>query len=197
MAGIAQTMTHVACTDPPDNFRVAPDAVGRCNRQASFSETGPDSRTNVHDSWSLGAVKQPKNRRNEIADVDPVAHLVSIFEQTWPLAGPDPSGHLGNDRGFPIVQSQPRAIDGRESQDVYRTVVETLKAEFLHVLRCAVSFQWSRGRVLLNGNDLGNGATVRAINFVTLGEEGSIPGASRPYGRRIADMRMCSWIRRH
>ena len=171
MAGITQAMTHVSCSESTDNFRVAPDAVGRCDRRASFSETGPDSGTNVHNPGSLGAVKQPKDRRNEIADIDPVAHLASIFEQTWPLAGPDPSGHLGNDRGFPIVQSQPRAIDRRESQDVYRTVIKAVKAEFLHVLRCTVSFEWSRGSILLNGNDLGDGATVRTINFVTLGEQ--------------------------
>ena len=171
MAGITQAMTHVSCSESPDNFRLALEAVGRCDRRASSSETGSDSGTDVHDPRSLGAVKQPNDGRNEIADIDPVAHLVSIFEQTWPLAGPDPSGHLGNDRGFPIVQSQPRAIDRRESQDIYRTVIKALKAEFLHVLRCTVSFQWCRRSILLNGNDLGDGATVRAINFVTLGEQ--------------------------
>ena len=127
MAGIAQAMTHVAGSESSDNFRVALYAVSRCNRVAGFNEPDSDSGTDVHDGRCLGTIEQFKDCRHNIADVDPIAHLESVFEQTRPLAGPDPSGHLGNDRGFTIVQSQPRAIDRGESQDAHRAVVKPLK----------------------------------------------------------------------
>ena len=171
MARITQAMPHVAGTEAPDNFRIALDTVCRCNRHASSSETGPYSGTNVHDTGRLRTIQQPKDPRNEITNVDPIAQLESVFEQTWPLTGPNPSCHLGNDRRFPIVQPETRAINRRESQDVHRAVVKALETEFLHILRCTVRFQWRRGRIFLDGDDLGDRSAVGAINFVALGKE--------------------------
>jgi len=145
MARVAQAMTHVA--GPIASHDLWVQSTPRAEAMwahASRSVVGTPEQTLT----SLGAALAPDQREgrgDDVRHMNPVPDLPSVFEEPRALAGSDPSGQLGDDRRFAVVEAQAGPVHRGEAHDVHGAPVETPPAELLHVLRGAVGLQGEGG----------------------------------------------------
>ena len=87
MAWVAQAVAHVSGPEASHQLRIAVDTVGGCDRLASLAQRRPDTRTYVYEGRGFGAVQKARDRGNDIADIYPIPHLTTVFEQARGLPG--------------------------------------------------------------------------------------------------------------